>query len=241
MTERVAIVYGTYNRLAYLQRAVASVRKAAGGLDVTSVVVDGGSTDGSRAWLAEQPDVVLIGQRGPLSGAVRAFNLGFGYACDNGFPFIGHFNDDAEFVTAGMLENAVGMLKKQQTLGEVAFEFDLRGSYTFERVNDRIYANYGLLRREVGMEVAKRQGDPSGRNWWNPIYKTYGADCEFGCWLWHLGYTIDPGHGLRVHDCNAQDSLRDANEANKPTRHDSQLFWRRWPSAVSFQLGPNDK
>lgn len=240
MSPRVAIVFGTYNRLSYLQRACASVRMAAGGTDVTMVVVDGGSTDGSRAWLADQADVVLIGQRGPLTGATRAFNLGFGYAVDAGFPFIGHFNDDAEFVTPGMLEDAVRRLEADASLGEVAFEFDLRGGWAFEEVHGRTYANFGLVRREAGMEVAKRQGDASGRNWWNPIYRTYGADCEFGCWLWHMGKGVLPAHGLRVHDCGAQDVLRIHNEAGNPNRHDSQLFWRRWCSSLSLQIGPNE-
>lgn len=71
-----AVVLGSYNRLPSLCISLDSVRRCAG-MPVTFYVVDGGSTDGAREYLAALPDVVLIGQRGPLTGAVRAFNLGF--------------------------------------------------------------------------------------------------------------------------------------------------------------------
>ena len=58
---RVAVILGTYNRKQHLERALASVRSAVGSLPYEIVVVDGGSTDGSREWLAGEADVVLIG------------------------------------------------------------------------------------------------------------------------------------------------------------------------------------
>lgn len=241
MPIRLAVVFGTYNRLALLKRAVASVRAASGSLEVTMVVVDGGSTDGSRAWLAEQPDVVLLGQRGPLTGAVRAFNLGFGYAVDHEFPFVMHLNDDAEVAPAPVdgggtsLERAVDMLVQHHTAGEVAFAFDLRGKYAFEAIHGKVYANFGVIRREAGMAVARAQGDPSGRAWWNPIYVTYAADCEFGAWLHKLGWAILAEANLRVHDLNAQDELRRTNSETNATLGNSELFWRRWPNAASMQ------
>jgi hypothetical protein len=115
----------------------------------------------------------------------------------------------------------------------VAFELDLRGPYTFERVYGKVYPNFGVIRCEAGMAVACAQGDPSGRKWWNPIYHTYAADTELGCWLWRFGYDVYEGRGLRVHDCNLQDPLRAVNMASvTPLGHpDSRLFYERWPVA----------
>lgn len=223
----VAIVFGTFNRKALLERAVASVRTRTGPHPYQIVVVDGGSTDGSLAWLAEQPDVHTIRQEGPLTGAVIAFNLGFGYAVDEGFDYVMHLNDDAELVR-GSIAEAIGIMERDPKVGEVAFEFDLRGGWGFETVNGAIYANFGVIAREAGMAVARIQGDPTGRAWWNPIYRTYGADSEFGVWLWKLGYRVHPGIGLRVHDANELDELREKNLANDPDRPDSRLFWSRW-------------
>jgi GDP-L-fucose synthase len=226
----VAIVFGTYNRRALLERAVASVRHAIRpGTTYEIVVVDGGSTDGSREWLAAQDDVVLIGQRGPLTGAVRAFNLGFGYAVDRGIPFVAHLNDDAEIVTEHALSLAIDKLHQDPKIGEVAFAFDLhRDGWRFDYVNGKLYANYGVIRTEAGKEVARMQGDRSGRDWWNPIYRTYGADTEFGVWLWKLGWTVYEGYDFRVHDHEAMDELRNSNDARNPDRKDSKVFWERW-------------
>ena len=221
----IAIVLGTYNRLTCLRGLVESVREKAGTTDYDLVVVDGGSTDGTWEWLKEQPDVVPVPEEDGLHGAVHAFNLAFAIAVDRDYPYIVHLNDDAELATNGMLVTARDLIDKHPKIGEVAFEFDLRGGYSFDQVNGRIYANYGMIRREAGMAVARKQGDPTGKKFWNPIYKTYGADTEFGCWLWKLGWTVHPGVGLRVHDLNAQDSLRDRNNSGQL---DSALFWRRW-------------
>lgn len=220
----VGIVFGTYNRLALLKRAIASIRRGIGDLRHEIIVVDGGSTDGSSEWVVEQPRVTLIQQEGPLTGAVAAFNLGFGHAVDQGHPWVMHLNDDAEIVTPRAIVSAVARMESDVTIGEVAFELDLRGDWGFEYINGAPYANFGVIRRDAGIAVAKAQGDPTGRVWWNPIYRTYGADTEFGCWLWKLGYQVFPGKGLRVHDLNAQDELRAGNVAIA----DSEKFWSRW-------------
>lgn len=237
----VAIVLGTYNRRPHLERAVASIRRAVGILSYEIVVVDGGSSDGSREWLAAQEDVVLIGQRGPLTGPVTAFNLGFGYAVDSGAPFICHFNDDAEFESGDwpQIQVAVEIMRKAPELGEVAFAFDLFPGRQFDVIHGKPYANFGLVRREAGMAVARAQGDPTGRAWWNPIYKVYGADCEFACWLWRLGWEILPSTSCKVHDANPQDALRANNEIINPDRADSVLFWKRWKEPTSIE--PLDK
>lgn len=238
---KIGVVFGTFNRLLHLVRAVESVRKAQGSLDVEIIVVDGGSTDGSLEFLSEQSDVTLIRQIGPLTGAVRAFNHGFAHAVECGMSYVVHFNDDAEFVCdAGHhpIERAVHIMQNDGKIGEVAFEFDLRGGWQLEQVHNRIYGNFGCVRTEAGMAVAKAQGDPQGKRWWNPIYKTYGADCEFGMWLWHLGWKIHAGHGLRVHDVCVHDALREANEAGNPNRQDSAIFWRRWRDSSTLDNGP---
>jgi glycosyltransferase involved in cell wall biosynthesis len=231
-----AVVLGTYNRRALLQGAVESVRRSWGGSALTRrliIVVDGGSTDGSREWLAAQPDVELICQAGPLTGAVRAFNLGFGHAVDAGFDYVMQMNDDAEIIgPEGALPRAVALLEVESALGALAFEYNAWGPWGFDSVYGRPYVNFGVIRSEAGKAVARAQGDPSGRNWWNPIYRTYGADSEFGCWLWKLGWPVRNLEGFRVHDLQAQDELRVLNGATDPERADSKLFYRRWPSAA---------
>jgi len=229
----VCVVLATYNRLGPLREAVKSVRANAG-TECEFVVVDGGSTDGSRRWLVDQSDVTLIGQRGPLTGPVTAFNLGFSFAAERGYRFVLHFNDDAELIAPGSVVDAMDRMQRNDRIGAVAFEMDFRGKWGFEDIHGKVYSNFGLVRREAGIQVARAQGDPTGRLWWNPIYRAYAADSEFGCWLHKLGWEVEQGFGLRVHDLQVQDELRDLNDSENPDRPDSKLFWSRWPNSASM-------
>jgi len=46
--------------------------------------------------------------------------------------------------------------------------------------------------------VARAQGDPAGRDYWDRKYHTYGADSAAGCWLWRLGWQVAAADDLRV-------------------------------------------
>jgi hypothetical protein len=178
--------------------------------------------------------VTLIEQEGALTGAVAAFNLGFGHAVDQGYPYVMHFNDDAELATEDMLAAAIRIMDQAPSMGALAFEHDLRGAWGFESVHGLVYPNYGIIRREAGMQAARLQGDPKGRAWWNPIYRTYAADCELACWLYGLGLEIYAAKGLRVHDAKAEDELSQRNQRDNPSRPDSVCFWQRWPNQAAI-------
>lgn len=86
----VSIVVPTYNRLSRLQCCIDKIRRNAV-CPKEIIVVDGGSTDGTREWLAAQSDlrVILEAQR---EGAVAAFNKGFRIATG---CYVMWLNDDA--------------------------------------------------------------------------------------------------------------------------------------------------
>lgn len=232
----VAIVMGTYNRRSFLQEAIESCRSAVEGLEHIFIVVDGGSDDGSRAYLACQPDVVLIGERS-LNGAVRAFNRAFAYAVDLGVPYVFQTNDDAVIEGNRPIQKAISWLEKDPHLGAVAFEFDTWGNFKVDQVHGKPYVNYGVIKTAAGRAVAQAQGDPSGKDWWNPIYHTYGADSEFGAWMWKLGFQIQPLKGPRVLDKHPKDALRAANEQQRIDRGDSKKFWERWRNPEQIKPG----
>ncbi|PSW11963.1 glycosyl transferase [Photobacterium rosenbergii] len=74
----VSVVIPNYNCLSTLPRAIDSIRSQ--GVAVEIIVVDDGSTDGSREWLAQQNDIkVLFSDR---AGASQARNLGIEH-CSN--------------------------------------------------------------------------------------------------------------------------------------------------------------
>jgi len=90
---RVSVIVPTRNRLGLLQRAVASALRQEH-VDVEVIVVDDGSTDGTRAWLEEHADPRLrmeISTSGP--GLARARNAGIEAASGEWLAFL----DDDDF------------------------------------------------------------------------------------------------------------------------------------------------
>lgn len=168
---RLSIVIATYNRIDRLKRCIDSVRQTV----LTPhelVIVDGGSPDGSAAWLARQPDVRLIveAQRG---GCCRAYNLGFRAASGH---YVTWLNDDA-YPLPGAFENAIALIERPENrdVGLVALYHnhsqpwnELHGVHVCMptdapqteppsrpvrfgvlHVRGYPYANFGLLRRDL--------------------------------------------------------------------------------------------
>lgn len=238
----IAMVFGTYNRLSLLKNAVESLRRGITDKhDLEMIIIDGGSTDGTVEWLSEQEDILIIRQTLPLTGAVKAFNQGFGLAVHDRHDYIGHFNDDATLETPGGLDRAISIMEADPKVGEVAFQAFINApgweKWGFDHVHGKTYGNFGLARREAGIAVAKAQGDPTGCAWWNPIYHTYGADSEFGAWLWKLGWIVAEGRDIKVWEHQPADDLRRRNHSPEFLESDRSHFRRRWGAsdALEFQ------
>jgi len=154
----VSIVVPTFNRIDRLRRCVEMVR-AGVGVSREVIVVDGGSTDGTREWLSGQDDlrVILEPRR---EGAVRAFNKGFRAATGR---YVTWLNDDA-YPLPGAVEAAIAMIERPDLadVGMVAFYHDCPrrwnrlhsvvrdgAEYSIYAVRGYPYANFGLLRREL--------------------------------------------------------------------------------------------
>lgn len=207
----VSIVVGTYNRLEALKSCIACIRDSVEGLQYEIIVVDGGSTDGSLGWLADQKDTITIKQ-GRLVGACRAFTAGFRLARA---PFVVHLNDDDE-VQGDCIKRAYDYMQSHSQVGQVAFAFDLYspGKYHFDFVFGKPYCNKGMTRRELG--------DRAG--WWVDDYKTYAGDCELSCRIWEMGYEVVGLEECRVHDMMTNDELRAINNPGG-VNEDSKVFY----------------
>lgn len=217
MTPTVSVVFGTLNRLSFLQRAVESARTAVANYPYEIVVVDGGSTDGTLPYLKSQPDVTLI-EQGARLGAVAAFNAGFEKARGE---FVASFNDDAEYVGAP-IAFAIELLNQNEAIGQVAIMFatqilhDAEGlkAINVRNQNPRVqnvrtvlygempYANFGVIRKRLGVQVG----------WWGSYYQ-YGGDTELSVKVRAAGFEIAvlaKQHGYIVH-YELQDSTRIPN------------------------------
>lgn len=229
-----SIVTGTHNRLASLQRMMASVRsQLPRHLRYEFVVVDGGSDDGTLAWLEREGDVNLI-RHGKLKGAIRAF-------CDGAKAARGEYvllaNDDIEFHPYALARALVHM-EEHPSCGAVAFA-DNRSFQSGHAARPRVekmtavspdgkaisvnYAQVGLFRRWLGDRIG----------WWgadDPIIgkaRTYGGDNFLSANLWELGYSVDAVAGCEVDDLIEMDALRDHNRVM--ARTDSAQYYNRFP------------
>jgi len=240
-TPDVAVVMGTVNRLRLLQACVESIRRAVGKLSYICLVADGNSTDGSREWLAAQPDCELL--EGGLDGAVKAYNVAFARAVDLNSPFVCQFNDDANFLSGPpQIEGAAEFLRVHPPVGSVNFALDRYGKWEHLRYHGVCYGNYLLTRREVGMAVARALGDPTGKAWWDRQFHSYAADTVMGCWTWRLGWSIYEANEWRVHDPYTtdgghNDSLR---KHNVSLYTNGSVFIRQWGSPQSIKYNRAD-
>jgi len=154
----VSIVVPTFNRSERLRRCIDKIRRNVPHPHEV-IVVDGGSTDGTREWLQTQGDlrVILEAER---EGAVAAFNKGFRAAA--GY-YVMWLNDDA-YPLPGAVEAAVAMMERPDLadVGMVAFYHNWHSernvldrvehngvSYELCHVRGYLYANFGLIRREL--------------------------------------------------------------------------------------------
>lgn len=154
----VSIVVPTFNRLARLRRCVEKIGRNVG-CPHEVIIVDGGSTDGTREWLADGADVrIILEER--REGAVRAFNKGFRAARGQ---YVCWLNDDA-FPLPGSVAAAVSMIERPDLsdVGMVAFYHNWHNernvldrirhdgeSYELCHVRGHPYANFGLIRRSL--------------------------------------------------------------------------------------------
>lgn len=118
MKPKISVVIPTYNRKEYLQKAVESCLEGNKKHRVEVVVVDDGSTDGTREWLRalDSNQVKAVFQES--SGAPQARNRGLEAATGAYIKFL----DDDDWLAKGALQEEVAALEKTSadvTYGQV--------------------------------------------------------------------------------------------------------------------------
>jgi glycosyltransferase involved in cell wall biosynthesis len=209
------VVFPTANRLPHLKKCVESVRAHLGGLSYEFVIVDGGSTDGTAEWLAEQEDVRLI-QHGELRGCNTAFRDGL---LDAQGDYVCQLSDDIEVID-GCIPAGVELLKSDPMIGQAAFYYLNPGAhrpvqgYTTMQGGRVLFCAFGITRKEVGDLV----------DWWSPEYFQQYGDPDLSCKVWQAGYKVAALVGYHVIHHFAE---RPA-ELSKHYREDSARYSHKW-------------
>jgi hypothetical protein len=150
---RLVVVVATYNRLPLLRRCLDSIA-AHTASEHEVVVVDGGSTDGTREWLRGRSDVTAVLQD-ELLGVARAYNAVWrGLDC----TYTSWLSDDVELASDG-LDTAIRELDADAGLGMVGLKMrDTTGPAWKPfggalSVHGVINMNHGVVRFDLLREV----------------------------------------------------------------------------------------
>src|SRR5256885_7535383 len=188
----VSVVIGTYNRRAYLEDTIETVRAELDGVAHELIVVDGGSPDGSVRWLVRQKDVLTIVQhnRGEWRGR-PVERRSWGYFMNLGFKaargkYACMLSDDC-LVVPGAIRNGLELFERElgagRKLGAAAFYFRDWPAEARYRVGvtfgDRMFVNHGLYLREALETVGYAREEP---------YVFYHADGDLSLRKGEAGY-----------------------------------------------------
>ncbi len=230
-TVQVSAVLGSYNRLAFLRAAVESTRDALADLPHEIIVVDGGSTDGSLAWLARQKDIVTIVQhnrgqwRGkPVKRRSWGYFMNLGFKCAQG-RYVLMISDDCLLLPGAVskgVEHLEALASQGRRIGAGAFYWrnwpedkDYRVGLT---LGDKMFVNHGLYLRAALAEVGYVE---------ESRYSFYHADGDLCLKLWQAGYeTVDCPESYAEHFMHVNTALRSGN--NQRQQEDWRTYLDHW-------------
>jgi GT2 family glycosyltransferase len=231
----ISYVLGSFNRRPLLERAVESIRADCAGLRHEIIVVDGGSTDGSIAWLCDQADVISIVQHNRYQrGGEDRRRMSWGRFMNIGFraasaPWIAMISDDCLLLpgsTRAALERVAAAERAGLKVGGCAYYFrnwPLEDAYYVQRtLGGNLMVNHGLYAREALEAVGYANEDD---------YGFYKADSDLSLKLWKAGYAVtDSPASICEHFMSPGEAVRQSN--NELMDHDRQMMHFLWPGLI---------
>jgi len=240
----ISIVLGTYNRFNFLKLFLDSLRKEMGSFPYETIIIDGGSTDGTLLWLIEQKDIILILQHnhGEWNGKKIerkpwGYFMNLGFKCAQG-KYICMLSDDC-LIVPGSIINGYNLfeqkLKEGVNVGAIAFYwrdypdtpiesfFEHSQSSTKYKIGqvygNKMFVNHGMYLRKAIEDV----GYIDEEN-----YFFYYADVDLSLKIWQKGYIIiDSPNSYIEHFSHANLTARKSNLEQIKKDSDSFHKWEQ--------------
>ena len=228
-----SIIIPTCQRAPLLRRCLASIQTGTH-CDYEIIVVDGASTDGTRAVLSTAKKALgnrlRVIREKQRQGFVRAANRGFQAAAGRHLLWL---NDDArprpgaiDLALAQMISSTsdVGLLALFHAWTQprnIAYQMVLdRATYRLLHIRGTLYANFGLGRRDTFAALG----------YFDDGFYFNGADPDFSLKVWQAGLRVEPAYGAAVDHEEFADARREA-DAQHGERDNQRLFskWRLPP------------
>lgn len=251
----VHIVIVTYNGMRWIERCLNTVRQST--YPVTVVVIDNGSTDGTRDFIpAHHPEVVWLPQPENL-GFGQGNNVGMRYALSHQADYVLLLNQDAYLQPTAveeMLKVADGHnlvsplhLNGYGTRLDTMFRQSLRRA-DCQLLDDLLIADSPQPFYEVGQVCAACWLMPITMlrevGGFNPLFFQYGEDNNYYTRLLHHGYKVLVVPGARMwHDRNLHGNATLFNRKEISLRvlvaacDPGLTFWRRVRKWVGIGIG----
>jgi len=227
----ISIVLGAYNRRRFLMATIESIRDNGITVPYEIIVVDGGSTDGSTAWLARQKDVITIIQHN--RGAFRGKSLprrSWGYFMNLGFKaaqgkYLLMISDDCLLVPGAVMNGCrqfEELLSAGQPVGALAFYWrnwpEQQDYWVGLTLGDKMFVNHGLYLRAALEQVGWIDEER---------YRFYHADGDLCLKLWQQGYTVcECPTSFVEHFTHANHKVRQSNR--EVQAQDFQTYLEHW-------------
>jgi GT2 family glycosyltransferase len=229
-SKQVSFVLGSFNRLPYLKLTIESIRKEAAQLSHEIFVIDGGSDDGSVAWLMEQKDIITIVQhnRGEWRGKkierrTWGYFMNLGFKCAQGV-YVCMLSDDSLLVPGAVVNGIAhieNMIKAGHNVGAGAFYFRDWSRHDYYQVGHslggKLYVNHGLYLR-TALEAV---------DFIDEQFFFYNGDSDLCLRLWQKGYeVVDCPDSYVEHYPHANVDVRSTNYER--FNADRDRYFKKW-------------